>query len=193
MKPSPCLFRTTGEETLKTIFLLQIGVGSFAGVILFSHNIPPILHGHKQRLFNMILTYMAVANLLVLLSTGIPLTMAAFVFRQLLSTLGCTLVHYIHQMAWSTTLCSTAPNTSLVFLWCISDAMFMGLMWLDGADPAQASPESVVYSQPQWSPQIPPETRAAHTILMLVTTCVVFYMLNSIFAFYVITLIGSYL
>uniref|UniRef100_A0A7N5JTW9 Uncharacterized protein n=1 Tax=Ailuropoda melanoleuca TaxID=9646 RepID=A0A7N5JTW9_AILME len=79
--------RTTGGEALKTIFLLQIGVGSCASVLLFSHNVPPILHGHEQRLFNRIPTHMA----LVLLSTGIPLPMAAFVFRHPLSTLGCTL------------------------------------------------------------------------------------------------------
>lgn len=95
--------RTTGGEALKTIFLLQIGVGSCASVLLFSHNVPPILHGHEQRLFNRIPTHMA----LVLLSTGIPLPMAAFVFRHPLSTLGCTRVHYTHQMTCSTTLCST--------------------------------------------------------------------------------------
>ena len=55
----------------------------------------------------MILPHMAIANLLVLLSTGTPHAMASFVLKQPLSTFGCKLVCYTRQMARTTSLCST--------------------------------------------------------------------------------------
>uniref|UniRef100_A0A452TBP2 Vomeronasal type-1 receptor n=1 Tax=Ursus maritimus TaxID=29073 RepID=A0A452TBP2_URSMA len=76
---------------------------------------------------------------------------------------------------------SVFVNLRLVFSWSISGAMFIGLMvWCSG------SMVLLLHGHHQ-------RTRATRTILMLVTTFVVFYMRNSIFAFYVITLIGSYL
>uniref|UniRef100_A0A7N5KQE9 Vomeronasal type-1 receptor n=1 Tax=Ailuropoda melanoleuca TaxID=9646 RepID=A0A7N5KQE9_AILME len=70
---------------------------------------------------------------------------------------------------------------SLVFSWSISGAMFIGLMvWSSG------SMVLLLHGHHK-------RARSARTILLLVTTFVVFYMWNSIFAFYVITLIGSYL
>lgn len=84
------------------MYLIQIAVGSPANVIIFFHSVSPILLGHKQRP-----TRMAVANFLVLLSSGIPHKVAAFVSRNSLSSLGCKFVYYIKRVARSTTLCST--------------------------------------------------------------------------------------
>uniref|UniRef100_A0A8C3YFP3 Vomeronasal type-1 receptor n=1 Tax=Catagonus wagneri TaxID=51154 RepID=A0A8C3YFP3_9CETA len=77
------------EMALKAIFLLQMGFGSLANIILFFHSISPILFGHKQRPTDTILTHTVIANLLVLLSSGIPHTMAAFAWRSPLFSLGC--------------------------------------------------------------------------------------------------------
>ena len=100
--------RTTSQAALKITYLIQMVIGSLVNVILFFHSISPVLIGHSQRPTDMIHTHMAVANLLVLLSPGIPHTMAAFIPRNPLSSLGCKFVYYLWRVARSsTTLCST--------------------------------------------------------------------------------------
>ncbi|KAB0348381.1 hypothetical protein FD754_013238 [Muntiacus muntjak] len=99
--------RTISQAALKTTYLTQIGVGSLANAILFSCSISPVLLGHKQRPAHTILTHVALSNLLFLLSSGVPYTMAAFVFRKPLTGLGCKFVYYIQRVARGTNLCST--------------------------------------------------------------------------------------
>ena len=99
--------RNAGEAAVKTIFLLQVVVGALGNAILFSCSISPVLLGHKQRPPHTILSHLALSNLLFLLSSGVPYTMAAFVLRKPLSGLGCKFVYYIQRVALGTTLCST--------------------------------------------------------------------------------------
>ena len=99
--------RTTSQAALKITYLIQIVIGALVNVVLFLHSISPILLGHSQRSTDMIHTHMAVAHLLVLLAPGVPHTMAAFIPRNPLSSLGCKIVHYIQRVAHNTALCST--------------------------------------------------------------------------------------
>ena len=100
-------FQRDALRTTRTTYLIQIAFGSLANVILFFHNVSPVLPGHKQGPTDIILTHMAMANLLVLLSSGIPHTMAAFVSRNSLSSLGCKFLYYTQRVAHNTTLSST--------------------------------------------------------------------------------------
>ena len=252
------VLRTASQAALKTTYLLQMGVGSLVNVVLFFHNISPLLFGHKQRPTDTILTHMALANLLVLLSSGIPHTMTAFVSSKPLSSLGCKLVYYVYRVARGTTLCSTcvlstyqsftltprsegrsllrrAPRVTdsscwicwifsalvnicvpvningpqdthnysdtqgrwfctswvhisgFTFLWSVSDAIFISLMiWSSGSMVLllHRHHQKMKYIHTRTGHhRCPPETRATHTILMLVVTFVIFYVLNSVFAF----------
>ncbi|XP_037371487.1 vomeronasal type-1 receptor 4-like [Talpa occidentalis] len=108
--------QAAGEPTLQITFLLLMGVGTPANVLLFLQNVSPIISGCRQKLPNTILSHMAVANVLVLLPIGISNTMAAFMPRRPLSSLGCKFLGFIHRMARSTTLCATCLlSTSQLF------------------------------------------------------------------------------
>nr|XP_044615680.1 vomeronasal type-1 receptor 2-like [Equus asinus] len=255
------VLRTIWEEAVKIIFLLQIGVGTLANVILFFYNVSPIFFEHRQRPSHTILTHMSVVNVLVLLSSGIPHTTAVFLLRNPLSTLGCKFSFYISRVARQTTLCCTcvlsthqfftlfpgrveclmlrgrAPKvvgpfccicwifsflihiflpmklttsqdmendtdfrgtwfcpsshfTSRMFtLLSISDAMFLGLMgWASGSSVLllRRHHQRVQHIHtPNGSHKFLPEIRAVYTLLMLVVTFVIPYMLNSIFTFYI--------
>ncbi|XP_036881550.2 vomeronasal type-1 receptor 4-like [Manis javanica] len=252
--------QTTGNVALKATFLVQIGFGTLANVTLFFHNVSPILRGHKQRPTHVVLTHMALANLLVLLFSGIPHTMAAFLLTNPLSSLGCKLVYYTHRVARSSTLCSTCvlstyqfftlipgrgdcmtlqrdpkmpgpscgvcwvfslllniytpvsvtgaqtkgndtdtqgrwfcsssiPRTGIGILLSCLDAVFIGLMvWASGSMVGllRRHHHRVQHIHtPKGQHSCPPETRAAHTILMLVVTFVVFYMMNLVVTLYI--------
>ncbi|KAG5201159.1 hypothetical protein JEQ12_005693 [Ovis aries] len=257
--------RDAGEAAVKTIFLFQVVVGALGNAILFSRSISPVLLGHKQRPTQMVLPHLALANLLALLSPGIPHIMAAFVSRKPLSSFGCKFVYYIQRMALSTALCSTcvlstyqaftllprraewamlrgrAPKvigpscctcwmlsllmyipvplkitgpqdthnytdsqgswfcsisgtvTSVGYLWFISDAVFLTLMvWSSGSMVLflHRHRQRVQYIHtPTGHHRSPPETRATHTILMLVVTFIIVYILNSTFSFYLNVLV----
>ena len=246
---------------MKAIFLFQAVAGALGNAILFSRNISPVFLGHKRRPAQIVLPHLAVANLLVLLSPGVPHTMAAFVSSKPLSSLGCKFVYYIQRVGRSTTLCSScilstyqaftlsprraewmmlrgrapkvigpscctcwmlslltyilvplritgpqdthnytdtwgkwfcspsAPNAGFVYLWSISDTMFLTLMvWSSGSMVLLLlrHHQRVQYIHTcTGHHRCPPETRAAHTILMLVVTFVVVYILNSTFSFYI--------
>ncbi|XP_012889972.1 PREDICTED: vomeronasal type-1 receptor 4-like [Dipodomys ordii] len=82
------------------ILPFQIIVGTLANVLLFFYNVS------RPRPTQVIFCHLAVANVL-LLTTGIPLIMVAFVSRHPRSSLGCQVVYYINHVAHSAVLCST--------------------------------------------------------------------------------------
>uniref|UniRef100_A0A671FVB3 Vomeronasal type-1 receptor n=1 Tax=Rhinolophus ferrumequinum TaxID=59479 RepID=A0A671FVB3_RHIFE len=82
---------------------------------------------------------------------------------------------------------ASSPNASIVILWSILDARFIGLMvWSSG------SMVLLLHRHRQRLQHIHPPN-ATHTILMLVVPFVTFYMLNSIFALHITAFLDSHL
>ncbi|KAM7232820.1 hypothetical protein CapIbe_014956, partial [Capra ibex] len=234
--------------------------GALADVTLFFCSVSPALLGHKRRPLQTTVAHMAVANSWVLLSAGPPHTMAAFVSRKPLSSLGCEFVYSVQRVALSTALCSTcvlstyqsftltprraewvmlrgraptvtgpscctcwmlsllmniwipvsisgpqdkhnytdaqgmwfcspsASKAGFVYLWSTSDAVFLTLMVCSSGSTVlllHRRRQRVQYVHtPAGHHRSPPETRAAHTTLMLVVTFVTFHLLNSVLTFY---------
>uniref|UniRef100_A0A667ISN8 Vomeronasal type-1 receptor n=1 Tax=Lynx canadensis TaxID=61383 RepID=A0A667ISN8_LYNCA len=84
-----------------------------------------------------------------------------------------------------------------LFILVVSDAIFVGLMICSGGSMVpllHRHHQKIQYIHNcKGYRKCPPETRAPHAIGMLVAIFGVFYMLNSILAFDIVTLVGSYL
>ncbi|KAM9757678.1 vomeronasal type-1 receptor 1-like isoform 1-T5 [Dama dama] len=84
---------------------------------------------------------------------------------------------------------ASAPNAGFVYLWSISDTVFLTLMvWSSGSMVLLLlrHHQRVQYIHTSTGHhRCPPETRATRTILMLVVTFVVVYILNFTFCFYI--------
>ena len=99
--------KTTEEVALQILLLCQFGVGTVANVFLFVHNFSPVLTGSKQRPRQVILSHMAVANILILFITTFQNNMMAFASKNPPTDLKCKLEFFIRLVARSTNLCST--------------------------------------------------------------------------------------
>lgn len=257
--------KTTEETALQILLLCQIGIGIVANILLFIHNFSPVFAGIRLKPTQVILSHVAVANVLILLITGFPNSMMVFAPRNPLTDLRCKLQYFIRLVARSINLCSTcvlsthqfvtlipgtrgrvmlrgkAPNlvsyscyscwllgvlnniyipmkvtgpqktgndtiskskmvcstsgfsVGIVFLRFAHDAAFISIMaW------TSVSMVLLLYRHRQRAQCIHTpnhrghaETRAAHTILLLVVTFVSFYLLNFICIIFQTVLMGS--
>ncbi|XP_058386115.1 vomeronasal type-1 receptor 4-like [Diceros bicornis minor] len=87
------------DFTIEMVFLSETIVGILGNVFLLYHYLFLHFTGYRLRCTDLIVEHLLVANSLVLLSTGIPITMAAFVWKHFLNDIGCKLVYYIHRVA----------------------------------------------------------------------------------------------
>ncbi|XP_030742083.2 vomeronasal type-1 receptor 4-like [Echinops telfairi] len=89
------------------IFLLQTGAGLLGNSSLLCLYLSFLLAGHKLKPVDRILNHLCAANTLVLLSKGIPQTVAALGPKDFLGDMSCKLLFYFHRVARGTSLCTT--------------------------------------------------------------------------------------
>ncbi|XP_021573308.1 vomeronasal type-1 receptor 2-like [Carlito syrichta] len=81
------------------IFLSQVVVGILGNFSLLYHYMSLYFRGCGQRSTDLILRHLTVANSLVILSRGIPETMAALGLRHFAIYFGCNVLLYVHRVA----------------------------------------------------------------------------------------------
>ncbi|XP_005413573.1 PREDICTED: vomeronasal type-1 receptor 2-like [Chinchilla lanigera] len=80
------------------IFLVQIFIGTLGNLSLLGQYLFLYLSRYKTRSIDLIIMHLIVANFLVILSRGIPETMAAYGLEDFLSDFGCKFVFYVSRV-----------------------------------------------------------------------------------------------
>ncbi|XP_075393961.1 vomeronasal type-1 receptor 2-like [Tenrec ecaudatus] len=89
------------------IHVFQIVIGAMGNFSLIIHYICLYFHGCKSRSTDLTLRNLIVANSLVILSKGVPQTIAAFGLKDFHNDLECQIVLYIHRVARGVSIGST--------------------------------------------------------------------------------------
>ncbi|XP_062033625.1 vomeronasal type-1 receptor 4-like [Lepus europaeus] len=97
----------TRDLTIGMIFLFQTISGILGNLSLLSHYLYLYFTGCKFRSTDLIIKHLTVANCLVILSRGVPQTMAAFGMKHFLSDIGCKLVFYVQRVSRDVSIGST--------------------------------------------------------------------------------------
>ncbi|XP_023364594.1 vomeronasal type-1 receptor 1-like [Otolemur garnettii] len=98
---------TLSDLILGLMFLVQTGIGVLGNTFLLVTYTSTACTCQALRPTHLILTNLAVANLLVLLFKGIPQIIFIWGVRNILEHTGCKLVNYIHRTARGLSLCTT--------------------------------------------------------------------------------------
>ncbi|NP_001160718.1 vomeronasal 1 receptor oryCunV1R1559 [Oryctolagus cuniculus] len=95
------------DLALGMVFLVQTLAGILGNSSLLLHYLILYFTGCKFRLTDLILKHLTVANVLVILSKGVPQTMAALGMKHFLDDTGCKLVFYVHRVSRDVSIGST--------------------------------------------------------------------------------------
>ncbi|XP_044767276.1 LOW QUALITY PROTEIN: vomeronasal type-1 receptor 2-like [Neomonachus schauinslandi] len=88
------------DAEFAVIFLFQIVVGALGNFLLFCRYTSFLdLRGYRSKSTDLILRHLTLTNSLVILSRGIPETMAAFELRYFLNDFGCKVVFFVHRVS----------------------------------------------------------------------------------------------
>ncbi|KAI5221880.1 Vomeronasal Type-1 Receptor 4 [Manis pentadactyla] len=98
---------TSRDLTIRMIFLSQTAFGILGNFSLLCHYLSFHFTGCRVRSTDLILKHLTIANLLVILSKGIPQTMAALGVEDFLNDTGCKLVFYVHRVSRDVSLGTT--------------------------------------------------------------------------------------
>ncbi|XP_044524729.1 vomeronasal type-1 receptor 1-like [Gracilinanus agilis] len=95
------------DISVRILFLSQTLFGTLGNSFILGFYIITSLRGLRLRPTDFLLSQLSLANDLVLLSKGIPQTMATLGFNNFLDDIGCKLLFYIHRVARGLSLSTT--------------------------------------------------------------------------------------
>ncbi|XP_072472625.1 vomeronasal type-1 receptor 4-like [Notamacropus eugenii] len=100
------------DIALGFFFLFQTGFGCLGNFFLLVLYTITFFTGPRMRAIDLLLWHLAFVNDLVLLSKGIPQTMATLGLTNFLDDVGCKFVFYCHKVARDLSLCTTCLLSS---------------------------------------------------------------------------------
>ncbi|XP_012891931.1 PREDICTED: vomeronasal type-1 receptor 4-like [Dipodomys ordii] len=94
-----------------TIFLFLTVLGIVGNIIVFVNFINRFWRGAQKTSTHLILIHLALSNITMLLSKGLPMAIAAFGSRHFLDNIGCKVVVYLERVARDLSICTTTLLT----------------------------------------------------------------------------------
>uniref|UniRef100_A0A6I8NQ21 Vomeronasal type-1 receptor n=1 Tax=Ornithorhynchus anatinus TaxID=9258 RepID=A0A6I8NQ21_ORNAN len=88
------------------VILLQFGLGLPVNVFLLLFYIRVVSTGHKPNSSDLILAHLALANTIILLTSGILETLSAWGLRSFLDDVGCKILIYLYRVAGGLCICT---------------------------------------------------------------------------------------
>ncbi|XP_012883107.1 PREDICTED: vomeronasal type-1 receptor 1-like [Dipodomys ordii] len=167
-------------------FLTQTAAGILGNSSLFSFHSYTLLTGQQMKPTDPIHHHLVFANNLVVLSRGIPQTMAGLGWKYFLDEAGCKVVLYFHRVARGVSLNATCLLSGFqVALFSSIDVMcLLFMMWASGSMVLVLHRHKEMFwhiHSPISSQRPSHQARATSTILALVSMFVFFYCLSAIF------------
>ncbi|ELR59059.1 hypothetical protein M91_11782, partial [Bos mutus] len=98
---------TTDAMVLKAVFLFQAGAGILGNSFLLSTYSSSFLTAHRPKPTDVVLSSLAVANSLVLVSKGTPHVVGVLGLPGALGTAGCKVTYYLRRVSRDRSLCTT--------------------------------------------------------------------------------------
>ncbi|NP_001240350.2 vomeronasal 1 receptor ornAnaV1R3029 [Ornithorhynchus anatinus] len=95
------------ELSFAILILLQISIGLSANVFLLQFYARMVSASHRPSSSDLILAHLALANAIILLTSGIPETMSVWGLKNFLDAVGCKILIYLYRVARGLAICTT--------------------------------------------------------------------------------------
>nr|NP_001240427.1 vomeronasal 1 receptor ornAnaV1R3106 [Ornithorhynchus anatinus] len=95
------------ELSFGIVNVLQVSIGISVNVFLLLFYIHMASTSHRPSSSDLILTQLALANIIILLSRGIPDTASAWGLRNFLDDVGCKILMYLYRVSRGLAICTT--------------------------------------------------------------------------------------
>ncbi|XP_072471526.1 LOW QUALITY PROTEIN: vomeronasal type-1 receptor 3-like [Notamacropus eugenii] len=92
------------DLVLGIVFFIQTGAGILGNFFLLCHYIIGFLNRNRLRPIDSIFFHLALANSIVLISKGVPQTMASLGLKNFLDRMGCKLILFLHRVVRNVSL-----------------------------------------------------------------------------------------